>query len=319
MITANYIALGVGSETARVHKVVVLDIKEGSELWSSEIISRVSCITTFGSSLFVGTWSSKVYAFNILTGELNWEFKAGNSIYDIAVNENLFVGSWDGAIYVLDTRGGRVLKKFLPQFRPIYIIPLEENRLLLGGENLSCINWKTGEIIWINRLKIYMDCLTISERVIIGSWNKYVHCVDSITGDEYWKFKTDDIVYSITSFDGKICFGTLGGVAFLLESFPLSVLWEKHTKQSIYSVDVKRKRILVGLESKAICYELMEGKEQFEDKKNWDINTKRNVSLNCFIEDNSVIIADKVYFISNSGELIWSTSFEEPIYNVAFI
>ena len=118
-------------------------------------------------------------------GKLIWKYNAGTGIEapPFVQNNTVFAGSLEGIVFAIYAKTGKVKWKYVTE-----------------GQISGAINY------YIIQNKV--------TRLVVGSYDYSLHCIDELTGHLIWKFLTDNYINGTPATDGKvIVFGGCDGQA----------------------------------------------------------------------------------------------------------
>ncbi len=148
-------------------------LKVGDEIKASPVVS--------GNTIVVGSMNGSVYAIDT-NGKLLWKFDTGNGIEAPALilDNTVYIGNLTGIVFALNLRDGK-----------------EKWRYTTDGQISGGVNWwKSGNSI----------------RLVVGSYDYNLHCIDAITGKGIWKYESDNFINGAAAcVDGNALFGGCDG------------------------------------------------------------------------------------------------------------
>ncbi len=175
-----------------------------------------------GDKLFFGSGDGYLYCLATQDGDLIWKFKTGGPVYSSpsVVNGEVFFGSHDGNFYALNSKDGGLKWEFktggekqyaamgihgwLPKdslFTDLWDFwlssPAVQNNTVYFGSgdgNFYALDTKTGRQKWKFKTNgiIHSSPAIAFGNVYFGGWDTYMHALDAATGKEKWKFKTGE-------------------------------------------------------------------------------------------------------------------------------
>lgn len=158
-----------------------------------------------GDQLFVGTANNYLVAIDATSGEKQWEFETGHSIWgQPAFKEGiLFVSSLDKSIYALEAETGRLLWQ-----------------TELGGALAS-------------------SPVVNTDLVYVASFDKQLHALDIQTGQEKWAVAAQDWIWDSPAFaDGIVYFADIKGNIFAVDGASGETLWSQQLNQPVQTSPV---------------------------------------------------------------------------------
>jgi outer membrane protein assembly factor BamB len=187
------------------------------------------------TSVFVGCYDNRVYCFEASTGTLKWAYETENYINGAPSTDGIQVvfGGCDELLHIISVSDGA---KTGEVFAGSYIpgsAALVANRAYLGhyGNRLICIGLADQKIIWEYEDKEhpgpFFSSPAVGEgRVVIGSRDGYVHCVDQNTGEKIWDFQTRDEIDSSPVIAGdRVIIGSIDGRLYTVDLKTGKLIW----------------------------------------------------------------------------------------------
>jgi len=181
-----------------------LDAKTGTKLWSRGFDDKIKSsanwvIGTNGTStnILVGGYDFRLYSLEATTGKSNWVYETGNYINGspaISRGRTAF-GGCDAIVHVVDVVGGKKLREIEAGAYIAASGAMEGNLLYVGHyENeLLCVDVEEGNILWKYRDRAFpfmSSPAVTTDRVLIGSRDKRLHCIQRTDGKPLWTFQT---------------------------------------------------------------------------------------------------------------------------------
>jgi len=117
-----------------------------------------------------------------------------------------------------------------------------ENRAYLGhyDNKLICIDTDEKKIIWEYTDKDHPDAFFSSpavgkERVLIGSRDGYLHCVNKKSGEKIWAFQTRDDIDSSPVISGdKVVVASMDGRLYVVDLMDGKKIWSYEIGAAIF-------------------------------------------------------------------------------------
>jgi len=168
-------------------------------LWTFKSGDQITGSATIaGQRVFFGSADFKVYALNLKDGAKLWEFKTEGAIESTpcVVGDVLFIGSGDQQLYALDARTGALRWRYATE-----------------GEIKAGPNFVSGAALGLAppphpTLSPQGRGQDEGGRVLVGSYDNKLHCVDAATGKAAWTFETGNYVNGCAAIGaGKTVFG----------------------------------------------------------------------------------------------------------------
>ncbi len=219
-----------------------LDALNGQELWRYKCGSSI-----YGSAnwvidprnqearILVGSYDNRMYCLNAITGVLIWEYETENFINGAPSTDGTHVifGGCDEILHIISVSDGT---KTGEVWAGSYIpgsAALVNNLAYLGhyDNQLVAVDLFTKQVIWTYEDEehpgpFFSSPAVTKDRVIIGSRDGYLHCVDRKQGEKLWEFQTlDEIDGSAVVSDDKVIFGSIDGRLYILNLKDGTKIW----------------------------------------------------------------------------------------------
>jgi outer membrane protein assembly factor BamB len=156
IVAAQMPARGLFSQAT--NPVVGLDIQTGSERWRFEeaqgqYVEGGVIATADGTDMFViGNSDGNVYALNVDTGDLKWQFETGHRVWatPLIVGDTVYIGSMDHHLYALRLLNGEELWSFSADGAFASTPTLQDGVLYIGtfANRVYAIDADDGTEIW---------------------------------------------------------------------------------------------------------------------------------------------------------------------------
>lgn len=147
----------------------------------------------------------EIQSVSLKNQALNWKIATGNAIYfsPAIVKNNLVIGTIEGNLLGFDTQSGKQ-KWAIPVGGVLVGLPIVDNNKLYTASSTAfiCIDAVSGKIIWQNKIpQSYSQGtpLVHGDKIIFGTWDTNVYCLNKNTGTLIWKWNNGNnkqILYS---------------------------------------------------------------------------------------------------------------------------
>ncbi len=176
-----------------------LNKRTGSLIWKFETQGEIQNFNPFAHRngiVYFGSFDNYLRAVDIETGRLVWKAKAGNygmSSSPIIHGDMIIVSSRDGMLFALGL-DGRVLWKYTLSDEDALGVPRVHNGLLYvpsaGDWCMHCFSLE-GKELWRFKTNgfVFEGSVMVGNRIIFGSWDCNLYCVDVATRQLVWKFR----------------------------------------------------------------------------------------------------------------------------------
>jgi outer membrane protein assembly factor BamB len=202
-----------GQVTARgflsqaTYPIVKLDIETGKELWRFEgargqYIEGGTIAIADGASIFViGNSDKNVYALDVDTGDLKWQFKTGHRVWatPLIAGDTVYIGSMDHHLYALHLSDGEELWNFAADGAFASTPTLQDGVLYIGtfANRVYAIDADDGTEIWRFPAEKPGDSWFWGSPAVDGDAvyavdvKGTVYKLDAETGEEIWQSKLE--------------------------------------------------------------------------------------------------------------------------------
>jgi outer membrane protein assembly factor BamB len=247
----------VGDEEGTLHAV---DRKNGKLKWKfvtgNEIAGSVALV---GDKIIFGSHDSFLYCLNASDHSVAWKFQTENFVNcSTAIEGNYtFVAGCDTKIRVIDIRDGKQVYE-VPLGEGAYLIasPAVMGNLLYVGTHdgrVVAVDWKEQRVVWTfideaHPLEYRSSAAVTDKFVILGGYDKKLHCLDRATGKEVWNYQTRGHIESSPVVVGdRVFFGSGDGNVYAVTLSEGKKTWQFRAGRSITaSPAVGEKCLVIG-------------------------------------------------------------------------
>jgi eukaryotic-like serine/threonine-protein kinase len=160
-----------------------------------------------GQTVYVGGLDSTLYALDLATGKVQWNFKTGGDIRSdvISDGQRLYLTTGDGALYCLLTDKPQLVWKstsgkdkkydlfsFADYFQATPVLAHGNLYFGTGDGKMHAINPQTGALIWsFPTGNVVHGKVAVGDSLVyFGSFDGFVYALDAFSGTLIWKFKS---------------------------------------------------------------------------------------------------------------------------------
>lgn len=200
----------------------------GSANWVEDEISHEKWI-------LVGSYDAKLYCFNAKTGNVNWTYETENFINGSPATDGKQVvfGGCDENLHIVSVSDGTKLGEVWAGSYIPGSAALVDGKAYVGhyDNQLVCIDVIDQKMIWKYEGKdsggpFFSSPAVGRDRILIGSRDGFLHCVDRETGRKIWTFRTRDEVDSSPVIVGdKVVFGSIDGRLYIVSLDDGKEIW----------------------------------------------------------------------------------------------
>ena len=243
-----------------------LDAKTGQKKWSfltdDEIYGSASWVFAPNKKdrwIIVGSYDFFIYCLDAKTGEKKWAYETDNYINGAPASDGNVVvfGGCDEQLHMISIADGSEIGAVDAGSYIAGSAALVDYHAYVGhyGESLLCIDLKKKEIAWEYNNEgtagsFFSSPAVDEKRVVIGSRDKLVHCVDRSSGEKIWTFQTrNDVDSSPVLCRNKVVVGSNDGRLYVLDLKTGELIWSYEIGAGIFgSPAVTGGQIFVGAE-----------------------------------------------------------------------
>jgi outer membrane protein assembly factor BamB len=227
-----------------------LDARDGSEIWKfktgDKILSSANwtdTATTAGTVVLFGGYDNKLYAVSAKDGRPLWTYQTDNFINGspaIEGNRAVF-GGCDGFIHMLAVDSGEKVAEIDITSYIAGTLAVDNGKAYFGHYDnvFLCVDMEKQDIDWQYRDKsfpFFSSAALSGERVVFGGRDKRVHCVDRLTGEGRWTFRTGGQVDSSPVIcDRRVVIGSDDGRLYILDLLDGSEEWSIELGRKIFA------------------------------------------------------------------------------------
>lgn len=259
--------------------------------------SDISASVIDDSTLFIGSDDNNLYAIDILTGKLKWQYPTLGKVYTpTAKNGMVFAASFDNYIYALDFKGN--LKWKYNTGSSIASPPVVYDDMLYGGFDryIYAIFIINGSLNWKNTTDGWVESApAISQgTVYAGSNDNYLYALDAENKNLKWRYKTQGSISSSPSvMNGKVYIGSKDNSIYAIDASNGELKWSKKTNDWIKSSPaVFGKSVYIGSNDNMLYALDIDSGDLL-----WKFRTNER------IDSSPVVIKDMVYAGSGDGTI----------------
>ena len=235
-------------------RVICLDRRSGSLLWSSDSGGRVTapvamCESGNASIALIasekieedgGSSSGSLRAVDPMTGVALWakDFPRPFRSPIVAAKDRLFAGSTDGALYAISPVDGRLLWKVQTQNVVDAGVLVSDKAVYFGGEDgaLRAVNPENGQELWKYQTTGRIGGLPAvdDKHIYFGSADGFVYSLDLADGKLKWKSRTGAAVEAQPVLAGdRLVVGSLDNFIYAISRSNGDRLWKRRLDNRI--------------------------------------------------------------------------------------
>ncbi|MBD3676762.1 MAG: PQQ-binding-like beta-propeller repeat protein [Planctomycetaceae bacterium] len=208
-----------GDEDGVLHAV---DRKTGKKVWTFESEAEIAGGANLaGDRIIFGSHDSYLYCVKLSDGNLVWKFQTQDRVNcaPAIADGHTFISGCDEHLRVISLDEGKQIADVPLNSFLIASPALWDDTLYVGTytSKVVALNWKKTEFIWTyqdgDEEFPYHSSAAITEKfLVVGGRDKELHCLDRLTGQEIWKFRTRAGIDSSPAIvDDRVFFGSSDG------------------------------------------------------------------------------------------------------------
>ncbi len=171
-------------------------------IWRYNANSIIISTPAYDSTgVYFGTSNGRIHGISLTTGSPLWQpYQTEGAVFSSAavVDTLLYIGSSDGKLYAISTRSGQPRWTFNAGQAIIAPVVVQDTLLYCAGNTkLYAINLRTRQKVWeYSALGLIESKPAIqNEKIIITSWDRYVHCLNRFNGNVIWRWNRQSSFY----------------------------------------------------------------------------------------------------------------------------
>lgn len=248
----------IGDDDGVLHAV---DAATGKAKWTfrheyqAEIIASVNYEDGI---LLVGAYSGLLLGVDATSGKMLWEFDTeGQNLHatpSIAEGKVMVAGC-DEHLSVVNIADGKLVRKVPLESVSVSSPAIVGDLAFLGtyGAQVRCLNWKSGETLWVFEdpeleFPIYSSAAAGEKAVFIGGRDKRLRALDIETGEQLWEFAAKARIDSSPVVVGdRVFVGSNDGNLYELEAATGKERWRFEAGAAITaSPAIAAQRLVIG-------------------------------------------------------------------------
>lgn len=185
-----------GDEGGEMHAI---EAATGKKKWvfkaEGEIVSSPN---PDGDRIVFGSYDGCIYCLSIADGKLIWKFTTEAQVHGtVGIADGVaVVGGCDGKVRVLQLSDGKEIRSAAVGAQTAASTALFGDHVFLGtlGNQVLCINWRTGEPVWTyedpdRAFPFHASAAVTRDWVVVGGRDKSVRGLDARTGKRKWSHR----------------------------------------------------------------------------------------------------------------------------------
>jgi outer membrane protein assembly factor BamB len=227
-----------------------LDAASGTPVWSRGFDDKIKSSANWIASVdgksrnvLVGGYDFRLYSFDAVTGRSNWVYETGNYINgSAAISGGLTAfGGCDAIVHVVDVVNGKKIREIEAGAYIAASGAMDNGHLYVGHyENeLLSVDVQKRVIDWRYRDRAFpfMSSPAVTpQRILVGSRDKRLHCVNRADGKAVWTFQTRGKVESSPVVAGdRVVVGSDDGRLYIVSLEDGSEVWNYEIGQPVQS------------------------------------------------------------------------------------
>lgn len=204
--------LAAGDGTVRA-----VTLESGRELWRVSLHTRIrSSPAISGDRIFAGGADGKVYALDLATGTTRWTYEtlgttlaSGDFGYDrrtimsspAVSGGKVYVGARDGFLYALSADSGKLAWKYDHEISWVISSPAVQDSMVYAGTSdglfVQAVDSRTGAERWRRKtdVTVWSSPVISGDLLVYGDSRGRIVAVDRWSGADRWSFMTGGGVY----------------------------------------------------------------------------------------------------------------------------
>lgn len=203
--------------TTKERYFLAADIETGNLIWRVKSSTAIFFTPTLYEELVFFAESSTIFALERATGVIRWKRSfPGHPLkfFAVAHDYRLYCAVKGEGLYALDSASGSILWRFETRYGPHTAASVGEDTgtVYVASVFLYALDGETGELQWTSGEHGFSNStpIVVGEHIFIGGgYYHFIHGFDRKTGEEVWKYPTEDHVMGTPVYaSGKLLIGT---------------------------------------------------------------------------------------------------------------
>jgi outer membrane protein assembly factor BamB/predicted Ser/Thr protein kinase len=278
--------------------------------------------TVMGSTVYVGSYDTNLWALNLENGELVWKHPTNGGIASSPItdetNKTVLFGSEDGSFYSVDARTGRISWSYQTQGRIRCSPQLAHGHVFFGSDDgkMYCLNAANGRHLWNfdASAPVRSRPYVTNDLIIFGADSGEIVAAE-LSGGRKWSYRAKRAIMSAPVVDSDhICyFGSSDMFFYAIDATSGYSVWRFRTNGPIISSPaVSNGNVVFGsADGFVYCLSTQSGRER------WKFKTEKPIVASPVIARGTVYIGgtDNVLYALNidSGRELWHFTANGPI------
>jgi serine/threonine protein kinase/outer membrane protein assembly factor BamB len=263
-------------------------------------------------TVYVASSDGCLYAIEIATGQVCWQFQTGGMLLSspVLVGDQVIVANSAGQVHSIRTGSGNSIWHYDGK-EPIISTPvLGRDRLFVAtdGGRLFALDTLTGTVHWNYRAGDAIVCSPHkhADLILFGTKAGSFHAVSAHDGKVVWRFAAGSpVIASPAASLDSVYFGTQDGNFYALEADTGGLIWEYPTDRSIVS------RAVISFTNVIFCSydKWLYCCEKYDGRLQWKASVRGKVIANLLVNKDTLLAATHEGWLqgfhTRSGTLLW--------------
>ncbi len=185
----------VGDDDGIFHAV---DRQTGLGKWTYTTGAQIiSSANVHGERAIFGSYDGFVYCLDLKSGKLLWKFETGGPVHGMLgiVDGLVLAAGCDEFLHVLRIADGKPERQVSMESVSGVSAAIAGDEVFIGtyGNQVRCINWKTGATKWVfepedRKFPFLSSAAVTSRAIILGGRDKRLWALDRKTGEVLWRY-----------------------------------------------------------------------------------------------------------------------------------
>lgn len=284
--------------------------------------------TVMGSTVYVGSYDTNLWALNLDSGELVWKHATNGGIATSPIvdetNRTVLFGSEDGSFYSVDARTGRISWTHQTEGRIRCSPQLAHGHVFFGSDDgrLYCLNAANGRQLWNfdTTAPVRSRPFVTNELIIFGSDSGEIVAAE-LSGSRKWSYRAKRAIMSSPVVDQEnICyFGSSDMFVYAVDASSGYSIWRFRTNGPIISSPaIGSGSLYIGsADGFLYCLSTQSGRER------WRFKTDKPIVASPVLARGVVYVGgtDNAFYALNadSGRELWRFTANGPITSAPYI
>ena len=212
------------------------------EMWKFEVTdgSFESTAAIVNGVVYLGDFNGQLFALDLQTGEKKWQtpLGIGFSASPAVKDGRIYIGDLDGIFYCIG-QDGKKKWEYSAEAEIDSCANFYQDKVLFGSQDskLYCLNAESGELVWKFAIDDQIRCTPtiVENRAFVAGCDGRLHVIDLDQGKEVGAVDIAQTGATAAALGARVFCGTQQGIFFGVDWKRLETTWQKDSGSPIQS------------------------------------------------------------------------------------